>query len=200
MLDLSRYQAIIFDMDGTLIDSMPMHLQAWQHAAQQYQFQFDEAWLNSLGGMPSIKIIDLINQHQSLHLDPILVSQAKAHYFTQVRHQCKVIPTTMAIVQYYHGKLKMAIGTGSQRHNAEALLTTNQIRHYFDVVVSANDVACHKPHPDTFLLAAQKMAVTPNQCVVFEDTELGFEAARKAQMDVVQVKSDGQLDAHFSCA
>lgn len=195
MLDLSEYKALIFDLDGTLVNSMPAHLEAWQHASQIHHFPFDKTWLGSKGGMPSRNIVKLINDRYELTLDPEQVSQTKARHFATIRDHCELIPATAKLLCNYYNKKKIAIGTGSQRKNALKLLQGKSIEHCFDVLISANDVSEHKPHPATFLAAAKALGVAPEQCVVFEDAELGFEAAHRAGMALIKVDKNGQLQA-----
>lgn len=195
MLDLSQFEAIIFDMDGTLIDSMPMHLKAWEEAAKQHHFRYESDWIHALGGKPSSEIVQLINQRQSLQLNIKAVCDSKSHAFDKFRPSCCPIPTTLAVLHHYYGKLKLAIGSGSQRRNVNAILEANQLKALFDTIVTANDVEHFKPAPDTFLKAAERLDVSPNKCVVFEDTELGFSAASAAGMHYVKVDKNGELSA-----
>ncbi|ENO1828443.1 HAD-IA family hydrolase [Vibrio vulnificus] len=162
-IPFNGYTGFIFDMDGTLIDTMPAHLIAWEKTAEHFQFPFEQLWIHSLGGMPSFKIAAEINKKYGLSLVPMAVSQ-----------------------------FKMAVGTGSQRESAIRLLTKANLLDKLDALVSATEVQNHKPHPDTFLLAAQQLRLPANECVVFEDTELGKQAAHAAKMDCVMVEN-GEL-------
>ncbi|CAG9296384.1 HAD family hydrolase [Celerinatantimonas diazotrophica] len=195
MLDLSPYKAIIFDLDGTLVNSMPAHLDAWQHASQVHHFPFDKAWLDSKGGMPSYNIVKLINERYHLALVPEQVSQTKAQHFATIRHHCELIPATSKLLMQHYNQKKIAIGTGSRRENALKLLEGKTIENCFDVLISANEVSQHKPHPATFLAAAKALRVCPSECVVFEDAELGFEAAHRAGMALIKVTHDGQIQS-----
>ncbi|MGL5500875.1 MAG: HAD-IA family hydrolase, partial [Plesiomonas shigelloides] len=102
---------------------------------------------------------------------------------------CRPLPLIEDVVKAYHGRRPMAVGTGSETAVAEALLRHMGLRDYFSVLVGANDVQAHKPAPDTFLLCAEKLGIAPQHCVVFEDAEFGLQAARRAGMDVVDVRT-----------
>ncbi|WP_428775878.1 beta-phosphoglucomutase family hydrolase [Vibrio sp.] len=185
-----RYQGLIFDMDGTLIDTMPAHLEAWQQTAKQFGFPFDQAWLHSMGGMPSFKIATEINRTYQLQLDEQQVSLFKMNAFIdQDNHGSHKVQTT-AVLEFYLGKKKLAVGTGSQRESALRLLKENQLLDKLDAVVTATDVENHKPNPDTFLAAARLLQLQPEHCLVFEDTPLGLQAAHAAGMDCMMVEGD----------
>jgi beta-phosphoglucomutase family hydrolase len=189
---LKQYQAFIFDMDGTLLDTMPGHLKAWQQTASHFGFPFSEEWLHSLGGMPSYKIAAEVNSKYTMSLDPIEVSKYKMASFSELDDIGEPIPCTFDVLNHFYGVKKLAVGTGSQRNSAERLLTKARLIDMLDVVVTASDVDNHKPNPDTFLKAAQDMQVEPEQCIVFEDTKLGLQAAHAANMDCMMVE-EGRL-------
>lgn len=185
----ARYSGFIFDMDGTLIDTMPTHLSAWQKTAEQFGFPFDQSWIHSLGGMPSFKIASEINKKYGLALIPEDVSRFKMDTFAAFDKHGETIECTVQVLEQYLGQKKMAVGTGSQRESAIRLLTNAGLVDKLDAIVSATEVANHKPHPDTFLLAAQQLGLAADACVVFEDTELGKQAAHAAGMDCFMVEA-----------
>ncbi len=177
-------------MDGTLLDTMPAHLAAWQATAERFDFPFCQEWLHSLGGMPSFKIVVEINNLHGLSLDPQTVAKFKMETFAAMELQGEVISCTNIVLEEYLGLKKIAVGTGSQRESAMRLLSHSGLLDKLDVVVTASDVVNHKPFPDTFLTAAEQLGLDASECLVFEDTELGKRAAHAAGMDCVMV--DGE--------
>ncbi|GMM89182.1 beta-phosphoglucomutase family hydrolase [Vibrio fortis] len=192
-IDLTKYDGLIFDMDGTLIDTMPAHIQAWQQTANHFGFEFEASWLHSLGGMPSYKIAGEVNAKYGLSLDPKAVSAFKMDAFANIENKGDVISCTHDLLLKHYGDKRLAVGTGSQRKSAETLLAKTDILPKLDSLVTATDVELHKPNPDTFLDACKGMGLSPEQCVVFEDTDLGKQAAHAANMDCIMVVEGKQL-------
>ena len=193
-MDLSKYKGLIFDMDGTLIDSMPAHLKAWRQTCEVFEIPFDEAWFYSLGGMPTIKTAQAINHRYQQNFDTKRLADTKSQFFNDLNYKGEVIPATYQLLLDNKPSKKIAVGTGCRNSNALPLLTETNILPLLDALVTADDVERHKPNPDTFLQAAQRIGVEPRHCVVFEDTELGQSAALAAGMDCVLVV-DGQIGA-----
>ncbi|WP_275725485.1 beta-phosphoglucomutase family hydrolase [Vibrio furnissii] len=190
-MNLEHYKGLIFDMDGTLIDTMPAHIEAWRATAEFYDFPFEATWLNSLGGMPSFKIVGEINRKFGTNLLAKEVAEYKMQAFSALDDKGELIPATYAVFQNCLGNKKIAIGTGSQRQSAETLLARVGVLDKLDAVVTATDVENHKPHPETFLRACDLIGLSPSECVVFEDTELGKQAAHAGGMDCIMVTETG---------
>jgi beta-phosphoglucomutase family hydrolase len=192
MLDLSPYQGIVFDMDGTLIDSMGAHAKAWQQTCEHFGCPYDGDYIHNLGGVPTRAIVVLLNAKHGLNLDPDEVTETKRQAFLTLDDKPSVIAATFAVMQHYHGKLKMGVGTGSDRQNAMHVLQQTGLLNKLDTVVTASDVSLGKPHAETFLAVATNMGIAAKDCVVFEDTEIGRQAAHNAGMDCIIV-SNGKI-------
>lgn len=189
MIDLSAYQGIIFDMDGTLVDSMGSHLIAWEKTCDAFGFPFDREYMYKLGGVPTRKTVEILNDAFDKAHDVEKVSAYKEVTWKQLDHTPTLIADTLAVFNHYYPTMPVSIGTGAEREDAEALLRYHGLFDKITALVTATDVTHGKPHPETFLTAAGNMNVSPEKCVVFEDTRIGLEAAHRAGMDCYLVEN-----------
>lgn len=181
-------QALIFDLDGTLADTMPAHYIAWKEALAPHGIDFPEDKFYSCGGMSTLKIVQMLSTEQGKPADPLTVSNAKYEAFFKHLPGIKPIDAILDIARGHHGKLPMAVATGGRRHGAEKIIGHLGIGHLFDAMVTADDVQNHKPHPETFLRAAELLGVAAENCRAYEDAVPGLASARAAGMDVVDVR------------
>jgi len=182
-------KALIFDCDGTLADTMPLHWRAWQQVSTRHQFEFSEDRFYSLGGVPSRHILGMLRDEQGLAIDPIAVAKEKELAYLELMQEVGPIHEVVSIAREQHGKLPMAVASGGTRLVIEKVLTHVGIREFFAAVVTSEDVANQKPAPDIFLEAARLLGVEPQHCRAFEDTDLGMQAIRSAGMDAVDVRT-----------
>ncbi|EKL4607222.1 TPA: fructose-1-phosphate/6-phosphogluconate phosphatase [Escherichia coli] len=183
-----RYAGLIFDMDGTILDTEPTHRKAWREVLGHYGLQYDVQAMIALNGSPTWRIAQAIIELNQADLDPHALAREKTEAVRSMLLDSVEPLPLVEVVKSWHGRRPMAVGTGSESAIAEALLAHLGLRRYFDAVVAADHVKHHKPAPDTFLLCAQRMGVQPTQCVVFEDADFGIQAARAASMDAVDVR------------
>ncbi len=181
-------KGLIFDMDGTLVDSMPLHFKAWSLTAAENGFEYTENQFLKTAGMPTHKIVPVINVEMGLNLDPEIFSHRKEEHFLRNINDIKLIEPVAEIVKKFHHILPMSIGTGGKKSIAKLTLEILGFDKYFEVIVTAEDVVNHKPYPDTFLKCAELMNVSPEFCQVFEDGEMGLLAAKRAGMIVTDIK------------
>jgi beta-phosphoglucomutase-like phosphatase (HAD superfamily) len=184
-------KGLIFDLDGTLVDSMPLHFEGWKKACEKFGAYIDPEFLRLHTGSPgwtiAAAIIENCRLNGSVTVEQII--KVKLEEFNKVQHLIKPIEPVAEIVRKYFGLLPMAVGTGGHREAVERTLEVTGMRKYFDIVVTANDVEYHKPHPDTFLRCAELMKIDPELVEVFEDGDLGIEAANRAGMIATDVRS-----------
>lgn len=187
------YEGYIFDLDGTLADSMPIHFRSWRQAFVEHGAKFDFTWqlfyqYAGAGGLDTI--VSLGERHgQELPAEAIMALQ----------HDLLIagLPTVEPIAQVVAiaQQLKAAgaavcVASGGERDHVLDTLRVIGLENFFPVVVTKDDVVNSKPHPETFLLAAERLGVNPRRCIVFEDSLLGVQAATSAHMDYVYLAPD----------
>ncbi len=183
-----KTKALIFDLDGTLSDSLPVHLATWNILGDKYGFTFDPNILHEMTGRPTIEFAVRVVEQYGLTVQPEKLVKLKQESFWEMANLLKPVDEVVSIVKASYGKLPMAVGTGASRRSAEVQLKELKLIRYFDAIVSADDVTKHKPDPDTFLECARLMGVEPQFCQVFEDGDMGITAAKKAGMMVTDVR------------
>jgi len=187
-----QYQGLIFDCDGTLTDSMPLHYVAWRDTMAAYGVVFTEERFYSMGGMPSEKIIAILSEEQQRTVDATEASEAKEQAFIDRIHHLKARRDVVYLAETHRDRLAMSVASGGIRPVVQRQLTVIGVIDWFPIVVTSEDTQRHKPDPDVFLLAAERMGVAADRCLVLEDSPLGLEAARRASMDCIDVR-DGRL-------
>lgn len=180
---------LIFDCDGTLANTMPVHYRAWTAVLGKIGITFTEQRFYALGGMPTAKIIRLLSDESGIEaLDVELMTNQKESMFLTMLHTIEPIRAVFNIAESHRKKLPMAVASGGYRRIVEQTLVHIQTHDWFDTVVCAEDTPNHKPEPDVFIEAARRLKVDVKKCVIFEDTEIGLEAARRAGATAVDVR------------
>ncbi|HTC45822.1 MAG TPA: HAD-IA family hydrolase [Candidatus Aquilonibacter sp.] len=186
-LPLGSFKAYLFDCDGTLADSMPLHYRAWKKALGEWNCEFDEKLFYSWGGMPVAEIIATLNRQHGLNMPVEAVSRRKESLYYELLPELKAVPEVLEHVEESYGRIPFAVVSGSSRESVTASLESLKLLNRFDAMVCAGDYEKSKPDPEAFLLAARKLGVAPEACLVFEDTEMGIQAATAAGMASVKV-------------
>ncbi len=180
---------LIFDCDGTLVDSMPLHFLAWHETMNRYGLELPEDRFYALGGMPSDRIIRLLSQEQSIAIDADLAAAEKEAAFLSHLNLLRPIAPILEVAKNHRGVKPIAVASGGFRKIIDQQLQVVGCLEWFDAIVTAEDTPRHKPEPDVFLEAADRLKVAPQECLVFEDADLGVEAARRAGMPCIDIRT-----------
>ena len=186
-LPAGLFQAYLFDCDGTIADSMPLHYIAWRQALSEQGCDFPERRFYEWGGMPVLEIISMLNRQQGLSMDIEAVAHRKESLYYEYLPRLTAVPEVLDVIESAHGSLPFAVVSGSTRDSVTASLKTLNLLDKFQALVCAGDYTRSKPDPEGFLLAAERLGVPPASCLVFEDTAMGIQAATAAGMASVKV-------------
>ncbi len=181
------FQAYLFDCDGTIVDSMPLHYLAWSEILAEWGCVFDEDLFYSMGGMPVVEIVATLNRQHGLNMPVEAVARRKEELYYLHLPQLQAVPEVLEHVEASYGKIPFAVVSGSTRDSVVKSLEILNILDRFETLVCAGEYRNSKPHPEPFLMAAERLGVAPEHCLVFEDTEMGIQAATAAGMASVKV-------------
>jgi beta-phosphoglucomutase-like phosphatase (HAD superfamily) len=187
------YSALIFDCDGTLADTMPGPFRSWSATLQSFGAHMSEQQFYALAGVPAAEIIALLNREHGYNLDVEIVARERERHYADLDLASAEIKVVADIARA-NTHLPMAVASGNLRPVVDKTLKSAGLLHLFSTIVTAEDVQHGKPAPDVFLLAAQRLGVAPADCVVYEDADLGLEAARRAGMRAVDVRPYLELE------
>ena len=177
-----KAEALIFDLDGTLADTMPVHFWAYKNILRDFGIDFTPEIFAQLAGIPAVGTIAKLNEMFGTRMNAEEVGHFKEAEYEKIMHKMKPILPVVELAKKYHGVLPMAVGTGGYKRLAWKTMEICGLDKYFDILVSTEDVARPKPFPDTFLKCAELLGVNPAVCEVFEDAQLGIQAAKAAGM------------------
>jgi beta-phosphoglucomutase-like phosphatase (HAD superfamily) len=181
-------KGLIFDCDGTLADTMPLHWHAWQKVTRRYGLNFSEERFYALGGVPSRDIFKLLAEEQGQTLDPLAAAKEKEAEYIPFLSHVQPIDAVVQIARANYGKIPMAVASGGLQSHIIEVLQHLGIRQFFNAVVTSEFVTRQKPAPDIFLEAARRLGVPPQFCRAYEDTDLGLQAIKAAGMEAVDVR------------
>ena len=181
------FKAFLFDCDGTIVDSMPLHYVAWNKALSEWSCEFTEDLFYAWGGMPVAEIIATLNERQGLAMPVEEVATRKEQLYFDILPELKAVPEVLEHIHASHGRIPFAVVSGSTRDSVRRSLEILGILDRFETLVCAGDYAKSKPHPEPFLLAAKRLGIAPKDCLVFEDTEMGIQSATAAGMASVKI-------------
>jgi len=188
---MNEIKGLIFDCDGTLADTMPLHWHAWKIIINRYNFHFSEDRFYSLGGVPSQDILKMLADEQSLCFDHLVVANEKERVYISLMSKVEPVHAVVEIAKANFGKMPMAVASGGTQKIICDVLDHLKIRHLFDAVVTNEMVNNQKPSPDIFLEAARRIGIDPKCCRAYEDSDLGLQAIRAAGMEAVDVRNFG---------
>lgn len=186
-LPAGNFRAYLFDCDGTVVDSMPLHYVAWKKALNECECPFPEDLFYSWGGKPPVEIVATLNRMHGLEMSVEATAERKEGLYYAQFSDLRPVPEVLEIIDRDYGRLPFAIVSGSSRESVIRSLTAVGLLDRFETLVGSDDYERSKPAPDAFLLAAERLGVPPGECLVFEDTDLGIQAATSAGMKSVRI-------------
>lgn len=192
-LPKGNFGAVLFDCDGTLADTMPLHYLAWRRLIRDAGGDFPEELFYSWGGRPPAEILGSLSEMYSLRLNVAESVKLKENYYLDLLHLAKPIEPVLKLATILSGKIPMAVVSGGTKRAVIATLQAIGAGHLFDEIITSDDYPEGKPSPTPFLVAAQRLRVEPQSCLVFEDSPTGIQAAKAAGMKFVSIERGGSL-------
>jgi HAD superfamily hydrolase (TIGR01509 family) len=190
-----KFAAYLFDCDGTIADSMPIHFVAWRRALAEWNCDFAEDLFYGWGGLSVAEIIGRLNTMQELTMPVDAVSRRKEEFYYESLPQLKAVPEVLEHIEDQYGQIPFAVVSGSTRESVTASLNALKLLDRFETLVCAGDYKKSKPDPEPFLIAAARLGVPAESCLVFEDAKLGVQAANAAGMAAVMIASPRERHA-----
>ena len=181
-------RGLVFDCDGTIADTMPLHYKAWVAALREHGQDFPEALFYEMAGIPTVRIIEILNEKHGYDLPVQEAADRKEGLYQALLPHVVPIEPVVSFIQRYAGKLPMAVATGATRAICSKTLRALHLLEHFQHIVTADDVVHGKPAPDIYLEAARRLGVPPEHCFAFEDAELGLQSARAAGMAALDIR------------
>ena len=185
------FAAFIYDCDGTLVDSMPLHYRAWCHALEVHgaPWPFTEDFFYTQAGIAEPDTVRRLNEVHGTGIDPEGVARTKLDTFFDLLQDLQPVPPVCGHAMEHRGRVPLAVVSGSEERLVRHCLQRTGMLDWFETIVTPVDVRRGKPAPDMFLLAAERLGVDPAECLVFEDGQSGIDGARAAGMSTVFVPS-----------
>jgi beta-phosphoglucomutase family hydrolase len=183
-----KFDAYIFDCDGTLADTMPLHYKAWLAVLKDHECDFPEAFFYELGGVPTENIVEILNERHGRSMPVKETAAIKDEMFVKMIPQTMPIEPVVDLVHQFHGVKPLAVASGGKREIVRKTLNALGILGKFQAIVTAEDYRNGKPAPDPFLEAARQLGIAPEKCLAFEDTSAGIASAKAANMQWVLVQ------------
>ncbi|MGF1448055.1 MAG: HAD family hydrolase [Opitutales bacterium] len=184
------FAAYLFDCDGTLADTMPLHYRAWSHAFSKHGGDFSYTWdyFYSLAGIGMHDTVHLLNERHELSMDADQVVAAQMAYIDAHHAEVEPIEPVVTFAREVAQTAPVAVVSGGNRPHVHTSLRVVGVGALFPVVITQEDISRGKPAPDGYLLAAERLGVAPGKCLVFEDSQLGLQAAAAAGMQSVYIE------------
>ena len=184
-----KYKAFVFDLNGTMVNDMPYHIKAWHHQIIQLGGDLTLEQMKHQCYGKNDELLERVFPGKFSLAERIKIGNEKeAVYRIEFKPFLQLIDGLAEFLKLAHqDNIKMAIGSAAIMDNINFVIQNMQIAHYFDAIISANDVEKSKPHPETFLKCASALGIDPTHCLVFEDTPKGVECALNAGMQAVVI-------------
>ncbi|MFW9899164.1 MAG: HAD family hydrolase [Candidatus Thorarchaeota archaeon] len=180
---------VIFDMDGVLADTGPIHFESWVKMASEINVEFTREFFEETFGQQSVTITRKLLGNEVDDEELVKRAYLKEHYYREmVKDKLEPLPGVIELIRNLKDKkFKLAVGSSGPPENVELLLNSLQVKKYFDAIITADDVSNSKPAPDVFLIAAKRLQINPKNCIVIEDAPVGIEAAIRAKMKSIAI-------------